>query len=356
MTPRTHVTGMRRALRVVTGFLVATLLLALLVAWVGPARVTGRVAAVDPAVYVLALAAGAGSLFAWTETNRRVFDLLTADAGERRFRRVYLAGVFVRSVVPGGTVGGTPLLAYVLSEGLDLPYERNLVTVGAAEFCNKTATVVVLAVGVAYLLVAPGRSHALAEVGLAMATVLTAGLLVAYAAVLRHDGGGDLVVRAAEAVRGPVARVSDRLATALAPGAVADRVERFATRVETVRSEPGVLFAALAFAHLGWLCYTLALYFSLVAVGAHVPYPALLFVGPVAGVAAVLSVPGGLGAVESATAGLLALVSTHDPGTLVAATLLFRIATFWLTVAAGGAAAAQLSLRDGFGVAGIEVG
>jgi hypothetical protein len=180
---------------------------------------------------------------------------------------------------------------------------------------------------------------------------MSIGLAATYVLVLGYDGGAGAVVRAAGLLRRVLAPVSGRLARRLSREAVTDRVDRLAETLESVREEPRVLFRTLALAHLGWFCYVLALYCSLLAVGARVPFPALLFVVPVAGSVTVLSLPGGIGVVESATAGLLAVVSAHEVGALVAATVLFRVGTYWLAVAVGGVLAAHLSVSGALRIA-----
>ena len=81
--------------------------------------------------------------------------------------------------------------------------------------------------------------------------------------------------------------------------------------------------------------YVLALYTSLLAMGAHPPVlgtAAVYLAGNTVG--SIAPTPGGLGAVEAVlTAGLTAIgIPAHEA---VPAVLLFRVATFWLPIPVG---------------------
>jgi len=79
----------------------------------------------------------------------------------------------------------------------------------------------------------------------------------------------------------------------------------------------------------------LCLLFCVRAVGAH-PRPSLILLAyAVAGVIGLLPItPGGIGVVEASLAGFLALAGL-DGGQAVLATLAYRLASYWLPMAAG---------------------
>jgi glycosyltransferase 2 family protein len=94
------------------------------------------------------------------------------------------------------------------------------------------------------------------------------------------------------------------------------------------------------------LCYGLALYGAVAAFGSAPPPLGVLVVYLVAAtVAAVAPTPGGLGAMEAALVAALTRLAVPG-GQAVAATLAFRLATFWLPLAVGAIAIHQVRRRN----------
>jgi putative heme transporter len=120
--------------------------------------------------------------------------------------------------------------------------------------------------------------------------------------------------------------------------------EKSATRPEPrLRMGRGQWAGAFTLAALNWLADAAALALSLLALGIAIPLRGLLFAYAVSQLAASLPVtPGGIGIAEGSMA--LALVCAGVPAAdALAATLAYRLVTFWLQLLPGGMA--WLALR-----------
>jgi uncharacterized membrane protein YbhN (UPF0104 family) len=62
-----------------------------------------------------------------------------------------------------------------------------------------------------------------------------------------------------------------------------------------------------------------------------------LFIVPVGGLATVVPLPGGIGGVEFAVAGMVIALTTIDPAVVGAMVLLYRVCVYWFLVLVGGA-------------------
>lgn len=327
---------MRRAGRFLLSVGLALAMLALLVTAVGWRQLLVELRAADTSWLLLALGISTLSLVSWVEEIVRLFRAAGGDASGFDLRAAYFAGVFGKIIAPGGHVGGAGIVAYVLGQQTDEPFERALVVVSAAEFMNNVASATLAAVGIGYLLFASSAPDTFLQAGAIAVVVLVVGLVVSYVLLVRFDGAERGLAWLAALVRDTVGRFSVRVREALAEDRVAERIDTLGETLDTIRQDRRSLLFAVVISHVGWICYATPLYCALRAVGSGVAFPVALFVVPVAGLASIVSTPGGLGPVDTATAGGLIVLTPIDPAVAGAATFLFRAATFGYTVALTG--------------------
>lgn len=125
-------------------------------------------------------------------------------------------------------------------------------------------------------------------------------------------------------------------------------------RLRRVNPGPLELVVAFALAFLNWLLDAATLTFAILALGIHVPWQGLLVAYGLAQLSASIPItPGGIGVVEGSLS--LALIAYGVPGSeAVAATLLYRIVSFWGLVPVGWAVwvALEVAQRRSGGRAG----
>mgnify|MGYP000029311433 CR=1 FL=1 len=336
---------MRRTARAVVGVGIAVAFLALLVSAVGWGEFADALAKADPRLYGAALVAATAAITTWAQVTRQLFASVGGELREVNFHSAYFSALFGRAVLPGGHVGGVGIVAYVLSVYGDGEFERPLVAVSTAEFSNNVASVTMAALGLLFV-VTVGHGGSFSGLGALALVGMVAALAAAYALVVQFDAVGTLAHRVAAVGRATVGRLSSRVRTALSEENVEERVSRASDVAGALRDDPRTLASAVAFSHLGWAFYVLPLYLSLRAVGTPVAFGALLLVVPVAGLAAVLGTPGGIGVVDSAMAGALVALTPYPAGPLVAGVVLYRVADFGTTICVGGVSTLYLAATD----------
>ena len=121
-----------------------------------------------------------------------------------------------------------------------------------------------------------------------------------------------------------------------------ERLGEWVGELASVRLSALTLFRCLAVAILNWICDCGCLVFSILAVGGHVPWQAVLAAYGLTQLAASLPItPGGIGVVEATLSVLL--IAYHMPApTAVAAVILYRIISFWILVPVGWATVGAL--------------
>ncbi len=322
--------------RTAESLLVVGLFVVGLVVLAGPSRFVERIQAVDLRIYVLVFPVALLWLFAWSQTLLRLLESRSGDRNDLYFYVVYLAGMFARGLVPGGSLSGPAVMAYVVNAYTEIEPERTIAMATISELCYWGASMTAAVVGVALLAatggLVPNAVAPLAAAGLLGAVVVA--LVVAAAA--RPDAARRVLRWPFVRLGRPLGRVSDRAGAALAPEAVDERVDNAIAAVRDLRTHPRATVTALAYAHVGMVMSALTLYLSLLAMGNPIDPWVPLFVVPIAGLVRGLSIlPGGVGTVEAGMVGLLTVVAPLSAGVAGTAVLLHRVATFWFRLLVG---------------------
>ncbi len=280
--------------------------------------------AVSPAAVVLVVVLEAGSL-ACTWLLQRV-ALQRPPWGSVVLSQ--LAGNAVARVVPGGGAAGAAAQFKMLRKaGIDGAIAASALTaVNVLTF----ATLLALPLLVIPVLVfgAPIPEDLLEGLWIALASL--AVLFVIGASLLVADGPLSAVGRGIESLRNRLVPKRDPLA-----GLAATLVVQ---RDQILRVLGGSWWQALVGTIGRWLLDCAALLVALKAVGAD-PRPSLVLLAFVTAqvLAQIPITPGGLGFVEAGMTAMLALAGV-DPGDAVLATLLYRLASYWLPLPAGAVA------------------
>ncbi|MFC7227901.1 flippase-like domain-containing protein [Salinirubellus salinus] len=323
------------------GFAGALLVLGGLVTVVGVGRVVDALQRADTTVLLGVLTVATVWLTSWGLSLRTVLGVLGSSVSARLAVLVFAAATFANNVTPFGQAGGEPVTALFISRTADTEYETGLAAIASVDSLNFVPSIVLALVGIGYfsVTVAFGRRLMLATVAVgALALVIpVAGYLVwrnRYAVERR------VVSLLTPLIRG-VGRLLPRRKPP-DPAVIERRIEGFFHAIERVTGDRRGLALALGFSTLGWLSLATSLWLSLYALEYQVPFAAVLVVVPVAAIAGITPLPGGLGGVEAVLVALLVPTTGVSVAGATAAVVIHRTATYWLPTLVGGGAAAAL--------------
>jgi len=323
--------------RVGVRFALALAALALVGYVAGADRVFDALAGTDAGYVALAVAASLLSLVCFVETFVHAVSVVE-DRGMRA-RATYLAGSFARNVLPWGNVASATLVTYAVSRDANTGYERALAAVAADEYVTTATSFVAVAVGAAFAVSGgTGDLAALAAtVGVAGLAVVAGVFAVAHA---RPRGLVAAVTAVTDRLQRVAVRVSPRAATVLDRENVSARLTGFDHTVRAIAADRVRLAAMLGFCLAGWVALAATLHYAAAAVALAVPVSLALAVVPLAGLAAIVPLPGGIGSVDAALLGLLVLTTGEPTALAAAAALLYRLVGFWLHFAISAVAVA----------------
>jgi uncharacterized protein (TIRG00374 family) len=326
---------------VVVGFVAAAAVLAALVWFVGADAVAATLDLVDGRHAAAIVAVGLAWLSSWSMALRTVLDALGVRVPARRAFLLFASATFANNVTPFGQAGGEPFSAFLVARATGVEYERALAAVASVDSLNFVPSIVLALGGLTYYLAVFAVSDDLLGVlalVAALAVAVPALLVAAWSNRDRVEAG---VARAAT----PVARVVGRLLPRVTPPTgteIRRRVASFFRALERVGDSPRQLAVAAAFSATGWLLMCLALWLALHALGHAVPPAAVLIAVPVGTIAGVTPLPGGLGGVEFALVLVVVPTTGVSAATATSAALVYRGATYWLPLLAGGSSVAYL--------------
>jgi hypothetical protein len=305
-------------------------------------RVLSELRRADPGPILLALVAVALGQVLWGLATGELLGAVRPDFPARRAVAPYLIGTFLKQVLPFGHAGGVPLLAYVVSDRLDVEYRPTLAAVTASELVVLLASLTVAAVGVAGVATAAGVDPLAAGTPLVL-------LVVAAGAGVRLRGS---LVRGGAATAAAVGRVTlgrllPSLRARLDRAAVDRAVGEYLTALDRAAADRAALVRAGGYALLGWVAFSVPLVLAFDAVGASVPLPLAFLLVPAGGLATLLPTPGGLGGAEVGTAAAVVVATGLPVEVTAAGVVCYRVATYWFPVVGCGLVAGVVAVRTG---------
>lgn len=334
--------GRRKRMVLGTGIVVGVLLFVTLrLDWQAVVGVLGRA---DLRYVAVGAAAAVGSVAAWSEGLRGVLPPGAEPVTRRRGFLVFASGMLVRNVVPVGYASSIAVIGYVYRREAAVSMDRSLAAVSVAEIGNAVASTAVAVSGVVLLGLLGPRTPYLPWLAVGAAVVVVGGTAVAVLLWYRLEAVQRVAHAGASLLAGVADRLADRDTGPLAPAAIEAAIGSYYRSLSTVSAQRRAVGRAIGFATLAWLGFATSLYVCGLAVGIEVPFAVALILVTAGGYATVLPVPGGLGGYELGVAVGLTLLTGIGVVPALAATLLFRLCSYWLVIAIGLLAALGLSI------------
>ncbi|WP_299268650.1 lysylphosphatidylglycerol synthase transmembrane domain-containing protein [Halorientalis sp.] len=327
------------------GFAAAIVVLGI-VFWVaGVEQILDALGSASVPVALLLIPVAVCWLTAWGLALHTVLRALDASVGVPTAVLVFVSAMFANNVTPFGQAGGEPLSALLISESADTEYETGLAAIASVDAVHFLPSIGLATLGLVYIAVRNvtlGRNLLLAAG--AVAVLATAVPLVAFFGWrYRYELEAAIVRVLTPVVRGLGSLIPGR--DPIEPALIEHRIEGFFQAIDRVAASRRTVVVALGFSLVGWVSLSVALWLATYAVGATVPFAAAMVVVPIGSIAGVTPLPGGLGGIEAAFATLLVATASIAWPTAVAAVVIHRAATYWLSTISGGGIAAAIWTR-----------
>lgn len=277
------------------------------------------------------------SLVVWSRGWDALLSVVDVEIPFSRLSVTYVAATFADYLTPFGRAGGGPFVAYVLSRNDRATFQDSLASIVTADSLNLIPFFTFAAVGFLALIVTGQFPDGARTLLWGLAALFLALPLLGYLFWTRRR----TVEGVAETVLGPVARRTDRFDVE----GITDRVEEFYGLLDRMVVDRRALAETIVYAFVGWVFFTLPLYFAALTLGVSISPLVVLFVVPASTLAGFVPTPGGLGGVEAAIVGLVVALTALSPETAAALALVYRAASFVYVLLIGGGAMLYLVSR-----------
>ncbi|WP_459193057.1 lysylphosphatidylglycerol synthase transmembrane domain-containing protein [Halosimplex sp. J119] len=334
----TDLADRRTALKILGGFAVALVVLALLAYGIGLEKIQRELARADPRWLAAGCLSTAVGLVAWAKAWQVVLRVVGYDVPFRDLVVTYYAATFANYVTPLGQAGGEPFIAYVLSRDTEASYEDSLASVVTADLLNLLPFFTFAAIGTIVLFVQTTLSGRVQGVAGILAVFAVGAPVVAVLGWRSRRRVGRFALRV-------VAPVASRTRFVSVEG-IRERLRELNEAFERIAADPRALAHALVYSYVGWLFFALPLYFAVLAVGREISLFLVFFIVPASTLAGLTPSPGGLAGVEAALAGLLGTLAGFSFATGLSIAIVYRLASYVFAVLLGGLAAIWVVTRS----------
>ncbi|GAB7095886.1 hypothetical protein JCM30237_30400 [Halolamina litorea] len=319
--------------------MLAALLALALFGWiVGYERLVATVASLDPLPFSLGFLAAAAAMGCRYLALSALLDVRPRFAAAL----AYLRGFYGQQLLPVGNLAGPVLIAYSMETVTGISTERGLpatVITQAATFLGSTT----VALAGSLLLLAGGHRALLPVAGvLAAVSALWLGLLIALIAGVDLD---PIAHGIGTALRRTLGRFSERVASRADPETIDNTLAEFDDARRLIRDDPARVVLAFAWVLVSWVLFSLPAVTTGIALGVPVPLTVALVAVPVSDLLNFIPVPGGVGGVEAAMAGLFVAVGGVNGAAAVVIAFCVRLCTYWFVLLLGGTATTLAAAR-----------
>ncbi|SFS87460.1 lysylphosphatidylglycerol synthase transmembrane domain-containing protein [Halostagnicola kamekurae] len=327
---------------ILIGFVGAGLVLALMLWVVGIDGIVAQLRRAQPAVIAVLLGFIPLWLTAWGLCLHTVLRAMGTPISRVQSIVVFTAATFANQVTPFGQAGGEPISAFLISKTADTEYENGLAAIASVDTLHFFPSIGMGIVGIG-LFALRGLDF---DQNLLLASFTVVVLLTGFGLALTLGWRfRDRIEATVLSVIPPITRWIGRTVPRIETPTRADiehRIDGFFASIDRIASNGRLLVLAGLFSCAGWLTLAICLWISLASIGVTVPFVAMLVVLPVASIAGIFPLPGGIGGVE--TAFIVLVVSTTGVATTAAtaAVVIYRGATYWLPMLVGGGIAAVI--------------
>lgn len=327
----------RRALKILLGFLVATLLVYLLGTVVGWEETVKRVRVAHLGWVAAACISTLACLALWGKMWQEILEAVGVSVAYKKLVVTFYAATFTNYVTPMGQVGGEPLIAYILSRDTEATYEESLASVVATDALRLLPFFTATGIGISYLLFSITLPEVVERLAVFLAVLAIALPTLAFAGWRYRLSVKSGIVT----VLTPLASRTDLVTL----DGIRGRIDRLYGSIELIASSRRRVLTSIGLAYVGWILFALPLYFSSVALDLPLSLLLVAFLVPATIVVSFTPLPGGLGAIEGSLILLLTTLTAFTAGEALAVTTVYRLTSYWIVVVVGGLAALWVTAR-----------
>jgi len=344
-----QVRGSFQPRQIIVGGFAATVLLGALVFWADVSAVVDEVQRANTGSVMVAMMMTAFIISSRTVAAAAVYRVVAEKAINQWFYVGYpVVGLF-RVFLPGGYITASLVAAYVLSRSLDRRVGPLLLSLAVVEIIH-TVVSIIFFVGGFGALVSENRMKSIVPAPDSAITLLVSLGIIFLILVITVYVGRQRLWNLVEQLMDTITEKSPLFARYIEEvNGNRERASSFREMIgQFLGARPSLLMAA-GFGVIAQFAVVIALYVSVRSVGGRLSFDAAMASMLPSRLGGLGIFPGGLGGVETAMTGLLLVFTDLERSGAVAATIVYRVTTFWVEAVVGtlaGGVLVVLMIRD----------
>lgn len=236
--------------------------------------------------------------------------------------KLFMAGNFMNSITPLGNLGGEPFMAYVISQNTEANYQEAISSIVSADLVNTLPFITYSAAGILYFLIVGEPTTFIVRAGIFTTVLIIVGSLIAYILWFEEEFLENLLLKLLNWIE---RNIGGTKYIDSAKERVKETIEMF----QKFGENPKHLLKASLIGHVSVVTQIICLYFVLISLSIEPLIAPITLTVILSGLATFTPTPGGSGTFEAAFAGLMVFLMPIEFGTALAATVLFRLTTYW---------------------------
>ncbi len=329
--------------KALTLILVGIGILAVMILFIGPAKIEDAIKLADPWYIVLAIILQFISYGLWTWRWSINIQAVGLSVKKLHLLPMLMVGLAVNNITPSARGGGEPVRGYILSKYTSSSFEKSFATV-IADRALDTIPFIILSV----ITIVAAASHLnLPRYGLYSIIIAVVVLIVGFLVLLYMSFNLEFGRKVSLWITGVVKRFSRKEHAHLEEKAL-DAIHGFQNSMRIMGKDKNVLIKGLGLSFLIWFLEILRVYIIFAAFNVDV---SLLVIAEVFIISTLIGfiplLPGGLGAVDGLMIVLFSAAGV-PPSVSAAATIIERLISFWMTTITG------LACLPYFGASAVE--
>ena len=329
----------------IIAFLIVIGVYGILFSFVGVDQLSAAVKSANLTLLCSVVGAIFGWLIAWSMALRTILNALDINISRMRGFFVLAAATFFNNITPFGQAGGEPVTAHMISQSTDSEYETGLAAITSFDTLNFIPSTLFAVFGVGYFFLTSTLHGVLGIAAIAVVILAVAVPSLLFVGWQMRDNLTQIIVNRLT----PMLKIASRKLPWISPiseSGMRSRIEGFFKSIERVATDRHSLRLSLSYSTLGWLLQILGLWIAFRAIGHGIPISVALFAVPIASIAGVTPLPGGVGAIEGVLIALLTvLMPTLGVKDITTAVIIFSGTSYWVPVLLGGTVASLFTTR-----------
>jgi uncharacterized protein (TIRG00374 family) len=325
---------MRDIIKGFLGILSATIIIGLLVYFIGIEEFTNALLSANPYYAIASLICAVLWLLMWSTSFYVVNLYLDLNLSYVKSFLTYASIMFTNHITPFAHLGGEPLAAGIIARSIDKDYDHCLGVISTVSVIHFIPSILFFTFGLIYMSTINGGIPTNIN-NLILGFIIIGMVLVGLGVLLfryqdKFEDISSFILKYIIDILSYIPRIPK-----ITRKSIKNKINGYLSSFRKVSKSPKTILIATFFSTLGLGFQALGLWIALHSVGANVSIVIPMIAFPIAGLASILPLPGGVGGIEAILITIVSTLSSVGLVDITTAVILIRGGIYWTPIIIG---------------------